>query len=284
MTPRDDAWFESLFRAHSTALYRYFVRRGPRDDAEDLAAEVLAVAWRRRDTVPDDAALPWLYRTAGFVLANHRRKGRPVPVGDAPDEVDDADPADLALADEEVRAVLAALSPRDRRILLLNAWEGLTGARSRTCSGCPGAGPTRRCPGRAPGCARPGPTASPPDLAPVCVRSGVSGAARRPRKDPVGRDTDGAEPDLLTRGVRHVPPSAPVTTPTSPSTGCAPPTPRPACRPTGRRWTPRSAPASATRGRTPLPAAAAVLRARAPTRSPPAATGAARTAGSPSRR
>ncbi len=127
MTPRDDAWFESLFRAHSTALYRYFARRGPRDDAEDLTAEVLAVAWRRRDTVPDDAVLPWLYRTAGFVLANHRRKGRPVPVGDAPDEVADADPADLALADDEVRAVLAALSPRDRRILLLNAWEGLVG-------------------------------------------------------------------------------------------------------------------------------------------------------------
>jgi RNA polymerase sigma factor (sigma-70 family) len=126
VTPRDDAWFESLFRSHSTALYRYFARRAPRDDVEDLTAEVLAVAWRRRDTVPDDAALPWLYRTAAFVLANHRRKGRPVPVGDAPGEVDDADPAMLALADEDVRQVLAALSPRDRRILLLNAWEGLS--------------------------------------------------------------------------------------------------------------------------------------------------------------
>jgi len=128
VTPRDDAWFESLFRAHSTAVYRYFARRAPRDDVEDLTAEVLAVAWRRRDTVPDDAALPWLYRTAAFVLANHRRKGRPVPVGDAPEEVDDADPAILTLVDEDVRQVLAALSPRDRRILLLNAWEGLSAA------------------------------------------------------------------------------------------------------------------------------------------------------------
>jgi RNA polymerase sigma factor (sigma-70 family) len=127
VTPHDEAWFEGVFRAHSTPLYRYFARRAPRDDVEDLTAEVLAVAWRRRDDVPDDAALPWLYRTAAFVLANHRRKGRPVPVGDAPDEVDDADPATLALADDELRAVLAALTPRDRRILLLNAWEGLTG-------------------------------------------------------------------------------------------------------------------------------------------------------------
>ena len=59
------------------------------------------------------------------MLANHRRKGRPVPVGDIPDEVDDADPATLAVDDVELRAVLAALSVRDRRILLLHGWEGL---------------------------------------------------------------------------------------------------------------------------------------------------------------
>ena len=123
--PHDDAWFETLFREHAAVLYRYFVRRGPRDDAEDLTAEVLAVAWRRRDDVPDGAELPWLYRTAGFMLANHRRKGRPVPVGEVFQEVDDVDPAELVLGDLEVRAVLAALSARDRRILLLHAWEGL---------------------------------------------------------------------------------------------------------------------------------------------------------------
>ncbi|WP_024285768.1 RNA polymerase sigma factor [Cellulomonas sp. KRMCY2] len=124
---RDDAWFDGLFRAHSTAVYRYFARRAALDDAQDLTADVLATAWRRREDVPEGAELPWLYRTAGYVLANHRRKGRPVPVEVVPDEPDDADPADLTLADEEVRGVLAALSPRDRRILLLHAWEGLDG-------------------------------------------------------------------------------------------------------------------------------------------------------------
>lgn len=127
MSSHDDAWFERLFRAHGSDLYRYFVRRGPLDDAEDLTADVLAVAWRRRDDVPDGAELPWLYRTAGYVLANHRRKGRPVPVEEVPDDFDDADPATLVLADDEMRSVLAALSPRDRRILLLHAWEGLDG-------------------------------------------------------------------------------------------------------------------------------------------------------------
>ena len=124
---RDDAWFEGVFRAHSTAVYRYFVRRAALDDAQDLAADVLATAWRRREDIPEGAELPWLYRTAGYVLANHRRKGRPTPVEEVPDVVDDTDPAQLALADEEVRAVLGALSPRDRSILLLHAWEGLDG-------------------------------------------------------------------------------------------------------------------------------------------------------------
>lgn len=141
MPPRDDSWFDGIFRAHAAAVHRYFLRRAARDDAEDLTADVLTVAWRRREDVPEGAELPWLYRTAAFVLANHQRKGRPVPVGvvpdallDAADEVD-VDPADLALADEEVREVLAALSPRDRRILLLNAWEGLDGAQLATVLG-----------------------------------------------------------------------------------------------------------------------------------------------------
>src|SRR5690606_8278363 len=127
-TPRGDAWFESIFREHATAVFRYFARRAGAQEAEDLAADVFATAWRRRADVPEGAELPWLYRTSGFVLANHQRKGRPVPVAEVPDEPDDdVDPADLAVADDEVRTVLSALAPRDRRILLLVAWEGLDG-------------------------------------------------------------------------------------------------------------------------------------------------------------
>ncbi|MBK5249555.1 MAG: sigma-70 family RNA polymerase sigma factor [Actinomycetales bacterium] len=127
---RDRAWFEELFRDHASAVHRYFLRRAPRDDAEDLAADVLATAWRRRDDVPESHQLAWLYRTAGFVLANHRRKGRPVPVGEVPEDVDGTfgvDPANLVIADAEVRDVLATLNPRERHILLLHAWEGLDG-------------------------------------------------------------------------------------------------------------------------------------------------------------
>jgi len=126
---RDDAWFEGLYRDHATAVYRYLLRRAPAAYAEDLTADVLATASRRRDDVPADAVLPWLYRTAGFVLANHRRKIVPVPVEDLPDaRDDDGDPALAAVADDDVRVALAALSERDRQILVLHAWEGLGGA------------------------------------------------------------------------------------------------------------------------------------------------------------
>ncbi|TRW44707.1 RNA polymerase sigma factor [Georgenia yuyongxinii] len=125
-TVRDDTWFDALFRSHATQVHRYLARRAPRD-AEDLAAEVMAIAWRRRADLPEGAELPWLYRTAAYVLANHRRKHVAMPTDHEPADADDVDPAELVIADDAVRAALTALSPRDRRILLLHAWEGLGG-------------------------------------------------------------------------------------------------------------------------------------------------------------
>nr|WP_263117961.1 sigma-70 family RNA polymerase sigma factor [Cellulomonas sp. RIT-PI-Y] len=120
-------WFTALFQAHADAVHRYLLRRGAGPEAEDLTAEVLTVAWRRRADVPSGAELPWLYRTAGFELANHRRKGRPVPVAELPDQPDPDDPALHTVRDDQVRRALAVLAPRDREVLLLAAWEGLAG-------------------------------------------------------------------------------------------------------------------------------------------------------------
>jgi RNA polymerase sigma-70 factor (ECF subfamily) len=130
--PPGDAleWFTDAVRTHSRAIVKYFARRGPRQDAEDLAAEVFAVAWRRRDDVPREAVLPWLYRTAGFVLANQRRKRIDVPVERIRDGEAarlDGDPELSALFDAELRGALLSVGERDRRILLLHAWEGLAG-------------------------------------------------------------------------------------------------------------------------------------------------------------
>ena len=71
-------WFADVFRRHATAVHRYFARRAHPGEVDDLTAEVFATAWRRRDDVPDGLELAWLYRTAGYLLAHHRRKARPV--------------------------------------------------------------------------------------------------------------------------------------------------------------------------------------------------------------
>lgn len=128
-------WFDDLFRTHATTVFRFVARRAGRDEADDLTAETFAVAWRRRDDVPEGHELPWLYRTAGFLVANHHRKGRPTPVETLPDEADPTSVEAVVLDDLEVRAAFATLGARDREVLLLAAWEGLRGEALATALG-----------------------------------------------------------------------------------------------------------------------------------------------------
>ena len=129
---RDAPWFDGFFAQHATSVHRYFVRRASHADVEDLTAEVFATAWRRRERIPEGFELPWLYKTASFVLANHRRKPTLTLISDYSADEDEqtarsVDPAELVMADDEVRRALSRLSARDRTILMLHAWEGLDG-------------------------------------------------------------------------------------------------------------------------------------------------------------
>lgn len=134
-TERDTAWFDRFFADHATSIHRYFVRRADPNDVEDLTAEVFATAWRRRDKVPADFELPWLYKTASFVLANHRRRPTLTLLADyghddsggARHPSRSVDPAELVMVDDEVRRAMSRLSARDRSVLMLHAWEGLDG-------------------------------------------------------------------------------------------------------------------------------------------------------------
>ena len=104
------------------------------EDADDVAAETFAVAWRRRHELPDgDAARLWLLGTARRVIANQRRSnGR---LGRLREKVGSSvvvapkvpDPADVAVArsDGSLRRALAKLSESDRELLLMRAWDGL---------------------------------------------------------------------------------------------------------------------------------------------------------------
>jgi RNA polymerase sigma-70 factor (ECF subfamily) len=67
--------FEAAFREHFAPVYRFIARRVGRALAEDLAAEVFATAYRRRDSyLPSRGTVrSWLYGIAANVLREHWR-------------------------------------------------------------------------------------------------------------------------------------------------------------------------------------------------------------------
>jgi len=124
--------FEALFRANSRAILGYGLRRCPREeDAADVLAEVMLVAWRRWSDVPtDETARLWLYGVARNVVANRSRtETRQVRVADRLRGQISAqiseDPFERRDSSEAVRAALTLLSEQDREVLLLSAWEEL---------------------------------------------------------------------------------------------------------------------------------------------------------------
>jgi len=110
----------------------YALRRTERsEDAADALSEVMLVAWRRLDDVPNgDEAKLWLYGVAQRVIANQDRSARRrARLGHrlrqevARQSFDEHGPLDQT---QEVRAALRRLSAADREVLLLSAWEDLT--------------------------------------------------------------------------------------------------------------------------------------------------------------
>jgi RNA polymerase sigma factor (sigma-70 family) len=132
--------FRALFHTAYPALRGYARNRGlTGPDADDLVAEVLAIAWRRIDDVPADDPLPWLFATARNVWRNGLRRSRrredlvlrlprPEPHG-SPD-----DPAEHS--HDDIRRALAALNDRDQEVLRLVAWDGLTTRQLADALGC----------------------------------------------------------------------------------------------------------------------------------------------------
>ncbi len=124
--------FAAVYRANARPLLGFALRRSARpEDAADVVAETMLVAWRRIDDVPagDDARL-WLYGVARHVLANTRRGNRRRDrLGERLRQdvrrLAGPDIATGVAAGLELRAALAALADDDRELLQLTVWEGL---------------------------------------------------------------------------------------------------------------------------------------------------------------
>lgn len=134
--------FEGCFRDHYAQVLAFAIRRvSGREAAEDVAAEVFAVAWRRRDCMPEEA-LPWLYAIAGNVVANQwrassRRRDLDVRLAhEAGAAGPGADPVDVVDRRDAFSVAFSRLDDSEREVLRLVAWDGLTTRDAAAVFGC----------------------------------------------------------------------------------------------------------------------------------------------------
>jgi RNA polymerase sigma-70 factor (ECF subfamily) len=125
--PADADSFVTVYAQHLSAIGGYLGRRVESRFVEDLAADVFAIAWRKRDRVTAGEELPWLYRIAAHVVANHRRKQAASASFLAGLRAVDSAPAaeDIVIADQTLAAAWARLRPRDREVLGLALLDDL---------------------------------------------------------------------------------------------------------------------------------------------------------------
>jgi RNA polymerase sigma-70 factor (ECF subfamily) len=121
--------FRAAYLDNYLSILGYALRRTPTaDDAADVVAETFLVLWRRLDQAPTGAETrPWLYGIARRVLSNGQRSERRrtrlsgrLQGARLIDEVQWT-----SAAEDLVSEVMDQLSPRDREVLRLSAWEGL---------------------------------------------------------------------------------------------------------------------------------------------------------------
>lgn len=115
----------------------FALRRVPAEEAQDVVAETFLVAWRRLDQIPAEP-LPWLLGVARNVIATRQRGNSRVTnlynrlhehsARFQPNHHPD-DRGDLAEA-------FNSLSDKDREILMLIGWDGLTVPQAAEVLGC----------------------------------------------------------------------------------------------------------------------------------------------------
>lgn len=123
--------FRELFDRHFRDVLGYALRRvDSPEDAADVLADTMLVAWRRIREVPAAPdTRPWLYGVARRVLANHRRgQVRRERLGERlRHQLVDVTPdiAGEVTSSTAIRTALAGLNEDDRELIELTAWEGL---------------------------------------------------------------------------------------------------------------------------------------------------------------
>ncbi len=126
--------FAEIFERHYAAIHRYLACRVGTRLADDLAAQLFAVAFERRPAFRPETvdARPWLYGIAVNLIRNHRRSEKRHFDATmrfshlAAPTVSDIDTADVAHDRSRLARALAELDPNQRDVLLLHAWGELS--------------------------------------------------------------------------------------------------------------------------------------------------------------
>lgn len=131
----DPAEFAVIFERHAGVVGGYTRRRVGLDAVDDVLSETFLVAFRKRASFDRDAesARPWLLGIATRVVHRHRRAEEREWLAGAPEAThtpshenrSDAR-LDASAALRDLRPRIAALSQRERDVLLLYAWGDLT--------------------------------------------------------------------------------------------------------------------------------------------------------------
>ncbi|WP_169806845.1 RNA polymerase sigma factor [Actinomadura macra] len=138
---RPTGWFDDLFGRYFPRVHAYAVTRVGTAQAEEVASETFTIAWRRRDVVPD-VPLAWLIGVARNVIREQYRDALRQNLiaaeltawaASAPLT---GDVAELITDRDVLLRGLAALPERDREVLMLLSWHGLSPREAADVLGC----------------------------------------------------------------------------------------------------------------------------------------------------
>ena len=132
----NEARFERVFAQFSEPIYNYVLRMvGDVDRAADIAQDTFIKAYRKLDTLADDASTrSWIYRIAtNTAIDDIRRRRFTTPMGDDERHRERPDPrpgpeAQVlgASIDERIQRALARLRPNHRQCLVLSDVEDMS--------------------------------------------------------------------------------------------------------------------------------------------------------------
>ena len=127
--------FSQRLRPYLSRLDAFVASRVANQHVDDICSEVIAIAWQKRANLPADdlgderdPLLGYLFSTARFQIKNlERRLNTSYKYLDhfaASAVVDSAE--DSALRDDAAIEAFKQLSPKDRDLIIMVAWDGLT--------------------------------------------------------------------------------------------------------------------------------------------------------------